>query len=86
MSAEIEYPVQYTFKVMGRQEDDFSAHVRVLFARLLGIDLEPGAVRELESRRGTYVSVSVTVKLDSESQRRSIYAELHADPKVVYYL
>jgi putative lipoic acid-binding regulatory protein len=84
--ASIDYPTRYTFKVMGRQADDFSAHVRALFARVLSTALEEGSIEQQPSRQGTYVSVSVTVVLSSEDQRRDIYAQLHADPRIVYYL
>lgn len=83
---QIDYPSQYTFKVMGRREDDFSAHVRALFARVLATDIEGSCVVEHESKKGTYVSVNVTVLLRSEDERRNLYTALHADPRVVYYL
>jgi putative lipoic acid-binding regulatory protein len=82
----IEYPTDYCFKVMGRQGGDFSVYVRALFARLLATDIEGSAVVEHESSKGKYVSVSITVRLTSEEQRRHIYTQLHSDPRVVYYL
>ena len=82
----IDYPSQYTFKVMGRREDDFSIHVRGLFARVLATDIEASCVVEHESSKGTYVSVNVTVLLRAEEERRALYEALYADPRVVYYL
>ena len=82
----IEYPAVYTFKVMGKQEQDFVGYVRTLFHRLMGNALAQDAIRELPSSRGRYVSLSVSVRLESEEHRRSIYAELHRDERVVYYL
>ncbi len=82
----IEYPASYTFKVMGKQEHGFVAYVRELFSRLMGQALAEDAVREQPSSRGRYVSVSVSVFLHSEEHRRSIYAELHRDERVIYYL
>lgn len=82
----IEYPTVYTFKVMGRQESDFVEYVRGLFRRLMGSEISPDSVREQPSSRGRYVSVSVSVYLLSEEHRRSIYTQLHADERVVYYL
>ena len=82
----IQYPTIYAFKVMGLQEGDFPAHVRQLFARLLATDLSPDSVQELPSSRGKYVSVTVSVVLHSEAQRLAVYAALHQDKRVVYYL
>lgn len=82
----IEYPSVYTFKVMGLQEGDFLAHVRDLFRKLMGSEISPDSIREQPSSKGKYVSLSVSVYLLSEEHRRSIYAELHKDQRVIYYL
>jgi putative lipoic acid-binding regulatory protein len=82
----IEYPTVYTFKVMGRQESDFLEYVRDLFRTLMGTEISPDSIREQPSSKGTYVSVSVSVYLLSEEHRRSIYARLRQEQRVVYYL
>jgi len=88
----IEYPTHYTFKVMGQalepqaQPTGFRPFVVALFERLLGQALAAEAVTELPSSRGKYVSVSVTVHLHSEDQRRGIYHALHKERRIVYYL
>lgn len=82
----IEYPTVYTFKVMGLQEGDFAAYVRQLFRRLMGTEISPDSISEQPSSRGKYLSVTVTVVLLSEEHRRSIYATLHQEKRVLYYL
>jgi uncharacterized protein len=82
----VEYPTDYTFKVMGLQGGDFRDYVRALFERLMGGQLAAHALSELPSSKGKYLSINVTVHLTSEEQRRAIYAELHKDARVVYYL
>jgi len=82
----IEYPTTYTFKVMGRQEHGFAEYVRQLFRRLMGHEVSPDSIREQPSSRGKYVSVSVSVYLLSEEQRRTIYSHLHKEKRVLYYL
>jgi uncharacterized protein len=82
----VEYPTDYTFKVMGVQAGDFRDYVRALFERLMGAPLAADALSEQPSSKGKYLSINVTVHLLSEEQRRAIYAELHRDPRVVYYL
>ena len=82
----IEYPTVYTFKVMGKQAPDFVPYVRDLFRRLMGSEISPDSIREQPSSKGTYVSLSVSVYLLSEEHRRSIYARLREEPRIVYYL
>ena len=41
---------------------------------------------EQPSREGRYLSVSVTVVLLSEEQRRHVYTELHKERRILYYL
>ncbi len=82
----IEYPTVYTFKVMGKQEPGFAEFVRGLFKRILGQEISPDSVSELPSSKGKYLSVSVSVYLLSEEQRRSVYAQLHKERRVLYYL
>jgi putative lipoic acid-binding regulatory protein len=81
----IDYPLDYTFKVMGLAADDFAEHARRLVARVVGeVPAEKVVIRA--SEQGKYHSVSVVVRLVSEDQRRAVYQALHDDPRVVYYL
>ncbi len=82
----IDYPTVYTFKVMGRQAPDFTDYVRGVFRALMGTEISPDSIREQPSSKGTYVSLSVSVYLLSEEHRRSIYARLRQEQRVVYYL
>lgn len=82
----IEYPDAYTFKVMGKQEHGFREYVRTLFHRIMGQEVSPDSMSEQPSREGRYLSVSVTVVLLSEEQRRHVYTELHKERRILYYL
>ncbi len=82
----IEYPTVYAFKVMGRREGDFREYVLALFRAQLGAEVPPEAISENVSKEGTYVSLTVSVRLEAEAQRQRIYAQLHVDQRVVYYL
>lgn len=82
----IEYPTVYAFKVMGKQEHGFREYVRQLFKRLMGTDISPDSISEQPSSKGKYISLTVSVYLLSEEQRRTIYEALHKDRRVVYYL
>ncbi len=82
----IEYPTVYTFKVMGRQEHGFREYVRQLFKRLMGTEVSLDSISERPSTGNKYLSVSVSVYLLSEEQRRGIYRQLHREKRVLYYL
>jgi putative lipoic acid-binding regulatory protein len=82
----IDYPTVYAFKVMGRQEHGFKEYVRRLFRRLLGHEVSPDSISEQPSSHGKYVSVTVSVYLLSEDQRRTIYEQLHKEKRILYYL
>jgi uncharacterized protein len=81
----IEYPLDYTFKVMGLAADDFAEHARRLVSRVVG-GVSPERVTIRASAKGKYHSVSVVARLVSEEQRRAVYQALYDDPRVVYYL
>jgi putative lipoic acid-binding regulatory protein len=81
----LDYPLDYTFKIMGRAADDFAEYARRLVARVVG-DAPPERVRVRMSSGGKYHSVSVEVRLESELQRRAVYQVLWEDDRVVYYL
>ena len=81
----LEYPLDYTFKVMGLASDDFPEHARRLVAGVVG-EAPTGRVRVRSSAQGRYHSVSVPVRLVSEEQRRAVYQALHDDARVLYYL
>ena len=81
----VEYPLDYTFKIMGLSGDDFAEYARRIVERIVGAaPAEQVVVRA--SAGGKYHSVSVTARLVSEEQRRAVYEALWADARVVYYL
>lgn len=82
----IEYPTLYAFKVMGKLEHGFPEYIRQKFSRLMGSEVSRDSISENVSKQGKYVSLTVSVYLLSEDQRRAIYAEIHTDKRIVYYL
>ena len=82
----IEYPTVYAFKVMGKLEHGFAEYIRQKFSRLRGSEISNDSISENVSKQGRYVSLTVSVYLLSEEQRQTIYAEIHTDKRIVYYL
>ena len=83
--ARLEYPLDYGFTIIGLAGDDFPEHARRLVARHV-LNVPPEAVSVRASAGGKYHSVSVSVQLDSEEQRRAVYQALHDDARVVFVL
>jgi hypothetical protein len=81
----LHYPLDYTFKIIGVAGDDFAEHARRLVAGVVG-EAPADRVTVRASAQGKYHSVSVSVTLGSEDQRRGVYAALRADARVVHYL
>jgi putative lipoic acid-binding regulatory protein len=82
----IEYPTRYAFKVMGRHDSDFRGYVRALFSEVLGVEVGDDAITQQTSSRGTYLSLTVSVWLESEEHRQRVYLSLHGNERIVYYL
>jgi uncharacterized protein len=80
-----EYPLDYTFKIMGAAAEDFAEHARRLVARQAG-QAAAVVVQVRSSAGGKYQSVAVSVRLESEEQRRAVYRALHEDPRVLVSL
>jgi putative lipoic acid-binding regulatory protein len=83
--ARLEYPLDYGFTIIGLAGDDFPEHARRLVARFV-LDVPAEAVSVRASAGGKYHSVSVSVRLDTEEQRRAVYQALHEDERVVFVL
>jgi putative lipoic acid-binding regulatory protein len=81
----LDYPLEYTFKIMGLAGDDFPEYARRLVERIAGA-VPPERVIVRPSSHGKYHSVSVVTVLASEAQRRAVYEALHEDGRVIYYL
>ena len=81
----LKYPLEYVFKAIGRAEGDFVDDVRGHVERATR-PLAPGQVSSRASAQGKYVSVSVTVVLESEEERRAVYEALHGDRRILYCL
>lgn len=82
----VEYPTVYAFKVIGKLEHGFAEYIRLKFSRLMGSEISRDSISENVSKQGHYVSLTVSVYLLSEEQRQAIYADIHVDKRIVYYL
>lgn len=75
------FPAEIPVKVMGEASDDFEELVVSIVRRHVP-DLGEGAVRSRKSRRGRYLSVTVTVMARSRQQMDALYRELSSHERV----
>jgi len=77
----IDYPVEWTYKVVGPDEDD----VRAAIAEAVG-SAEHSIRPSRRSRSGRFVSLELRVVVDGERQRLAIGQALHGHAAVKFVL
>ncbi len=81
----LEFPCEFPIKIMGRESDEFQDLARRLVEKHTG-PLKDDAVATSLSRKGNFVSVTVTVTAESQQQLDDIYRELTAHDDVLMAL
>ena len=81
----IEFPCEFPLKVMGLSGQDFDALVVAIVRRHVSA-IDDGAVRAKPSREGKYVSLTVTVWVESKQQLDGLYTELSGHERVLMVL
>ncbi len=81
----LEFPCDYPIKAMGRAGPELPQTVMEIIAKHVS-DLSPDAMRTRDSRAGNYVSVTVTVRVDSRRQLEAIYQDLGDCEQVLWTL
>ncbi|RPH67733.1 MAG: DUF493 family protein [Burkholderiales bacterium] len=77
----LEFPVDFPLKVMGRRVDDFAQSIAALVAEHApGFD--PATMELRASSQGTWLSVTVVVRIESREQLERLYRALSAHPLV----
>lgn len=78
-------PGDCVFKVFGRHSPTLVERVTAIVSDTVGA-VAPEAVRVRESNRGTYLSITIVAWVESRSQLERAYAELRAEPHVLFFL
>jgi len=81
----LKFPCTFPIKAMGLAEDNFDLLV-VGIIRKHAPNLGEGAVQTRASRKGKYLSVTVTIEAVSQEQLDAIYMELSRHERVVMAL
>lgn len=83
MSEELlKFPCTIGIKAMGLNADDFATHI-VNIVKNHKSDISKKDVSTRDSKNSKYLSVTITVYLESRAQADSIYMDLSADERVL---
>ena len=81
----LEFPCDFPIKMMGKDTPDFHAMARALVEKHTG-PLDDDRIQTAQSRKGNFVSITVTVIAHSQEQLDDIYRELTANEDVLMAL
>lgn len=77
----LEFPVDFPLKVMGRRVDGFAQAISaVVVEHVPGFD--PATIGLRASSQGTYLSLTVVVRIESREQLERLYRALSTHPMV----
>lgn len=81
----LQFPCGFPIKVMGRDAPDFRETVIEIVARHAG-RIGNDSIRSSPSRKGNFVSITVTIQAESQDQLDRIYQDLSAHDDVLFSL
>lgn len=81
----LEFPCRFPIKIMGQNDGGFEAYAVSLVSTHVG-PVPPADVETRPSRNGRFLSVTVSVHLDSRAQLEAIYRDLAASSRVLMAL
>ena len=81
----LEFPCQFPIKMMGRDHAAFHAAARGIVAKHAG-EIRGDAIGQSASRKGNFVSVTITIEATSQQQLDKIYADLTEHDEILVAL
>ncbi len=81
----IDFPCDFTIKVMGKAAADFENLVRTLLDEHID-DIERVNITHQLSKAENYISLSITVNVNSREQLDNIYRSFTAHDDILYVL
>ena len=81
----ITYPSDFPMKIMGAMQDNFASTI-VELVQCHDTDFHAGKMELRPSSKGTYLSLTVTVRATSREQLDNLYRALSSHPMVKYVL
>lgn len=80
-----EFPCDFPIKVMGLADAEFDQLVVEIVLKHV-VDLREGAVKSRASRSGKYLSVTITIQAQSQTQLDDLYRELSGHERILMVL
>lgn len=77
----LEFPVDFPLKIMGRRVDGFAQTMATLVAEHVP-DFDPSTIELRASSKGTYLSVTVVVRVETREQLEALYRSIAVHPMV----
>lgn len=77
----LEFPCDFPIKIMGARVDEF-AQVIVDVVRTHAPDFDPATVQMRPSSKGNYISLTCTIRAESQAQLDALYRALSSHPLV----
>lgn len=81
----LEFPCEFPIKMMGRDQAGFREAAFGVIERHAG-PVAGDAVRESSSRRGRFLSITVTIRATSQQQLDDIYRDLSSHEQILVAL
>ena len=81
----IKFPTPFPIKMMGRDTPEFRSTVRAMVEKHTG-PIADAAISEAVSRKGNFVSVTITVIATSQEQLDNIYRDVSSHDDVLMAL
>jgi putative lipoic acid-binding regulatory protein len=81
----LQFPCSFPIKVMGRDENAFKDTVVQMVQKHTG-SVSESDIRVSPSRKGNFVSVTITINAESQKQLDDIYGDLSACDDVLFSL
>jgi hypothetical protein len=81
----LEFPCDFPIKMMGRDTAEFRATARSLVEQHVGT-VDDSLVQAASSRKGNFVSVTITITATSQQQLDDIYGDVTAHDDVLMAL
>lgn len=81
----LQFPCEFTIKVFGEMAPDYEQTI-ISLIRPYAPNLSSGAIQSRISENGKYLSLSITLFVESREQLDNIYQALTSSPKVLMAL
>jgi putative lipoic acid-binding regulatory protein len=81
----LEFPCEFPIKMMGRDQPEFREAAVALIEQHAG-EVHGNAIRTALSRKGNFLSITITIKAESQQQLDDIYRDLTEHDEILVAL